>query len=105
MNAEQAGAGTPVSGALAAALLAAAAALLAPGAAWAVGCGATQTGVGSTSTFTCSDAAHSNVRLIGQGGASVTIRAPGGPATVISGTTTYPSLRILAQSNTATGNS
>ena len=104
MNAEQAGAGTPVSGALAAALLAAAALLLAPGVAWAVGCGLTQTGIGSTRTITCSDAAHSNVRFIGQGGAGVTIRAPGGPATVISGTTTYPSLRILAQSNTATGN-
>ncbi len=99
---EAAGAGAPVSGALAALLLAAAALLLVPGAAWAQGCGATSNGISSDTSLTCADQAHNNVRFNVTGSASLTVTAPGGPATVVSGTST--SFSIAASSNAASGN-
>ena len=85
-------------------LLAAAALLLAPGAAWAQGCGGTQNAISVDSTLTCSDGPHSQVRFVGQGTARITIIAPGGTATTISGTSTNPALGIVASDNTASGN-
>ena len=99
-----AGAGTPVFGALAASLLAAAALLLAPGAAWAQGCGGTTNAISTDSVLTCSDGSHSAVRFIGQGSADITIIAPGGTATTISGTSATHSLSLTAASNAVTGN-
>ncbi len=78
--------------------------LLAPGEARAQGCGRTLFAVPTTSTITCNNAAHSTVRFVAQGSASVTINVPGGSATTISGTTTYPSLSIIAEDINAAGN-
>ena len=101
---EAAGAGAPVSGALAAALLAAAALLLVPGVAWGQNvCGGTYA-ISTDSSITCGDQAWTQISHVVSGSASLTITAPGGSATVFSGTATVPSLRITASSNAVTGN-
>ena len=106
------GAGTPVSGALgaalAASLLAAAALLLAPGEARAQFClGAT---TASNSDVTCSAATYPvSIRSTIQSNANVTVRVPGGTgtggtATVITGSTFYAGINLLASDNSQTGN-
>ena len=108
---DAAGAGTPVSGALGAALtaslLAAAALLLAPGGAW--GCANSGT-VSSSQDFSCTNAAYpTSIRRVVDSNANLTIRVPGGTgtggtATVITGEAHWPGIDIDASDNSQTGN-
>ena len=109
---EAAGAGTPVSGALgaalAASLLAAATLLLAPGEARAQFClGAT---TATNADVTCSAATYPvSIRSTIQSNANVTVRVPGGTgaggtATVITGSTFYAGINLLASDQSQTGN-
>ena len=108
---DAAGAGTPVSGALGAALavsLLVAALLLAPGAAWGQQCVGTTTAIDSD--VTCSGATYTlSIRTRANSNASVTIRVPGGggtggTATVVTASTFHPGIDIAASNNAQTGN-
>ena len=99
---DAAGAGALVSGALGAALLAMAL-LLAPGVAWGQNVCAGTYSISTDSSITCGDQAWDRIDHVVSGSASLTITAPGGPATVFSGTTTTPGLRINAAANTSDG--
>ena len=103
---DAAGAGAFVFSALATSLLAAAALLLAPGAAWAC-LGFTTS---SSATVTCSAATYPvSIRSTIQSNASVTVRVPGGSgaggtATVITASTIYAGINLLASDDFQTGN-
>ena len=107
---DAAGAGTPVSGALGAALAAsllAAALLLAPGGAWGQCVGLSTT---TNSDVTCNGATYSlSIRSVVDSNASLTIRVPGGTgtggtATVITAGSFYPGIAVDANNNSQTGN-
>ena len=105
---DAAGAGTPVSGALGAALAAAllaAALLLAPG----VAQSCLAISVSSTQTVNCTAATRNAIRTVVDSNASLTINVPGGTgtggtATVITADLGWPGIDIDANSATETGN-
>ena len=105
---DAAGAGTFVSGVLAASLLVGAALLLAPGAAWGQQCVGTTTA--TDADVTCSGATYTlSIRSRANSNASVTIRVPGGggtggTATVVTASTFHPGIDIAASNNAQTGN-
>ena len=79
------------------------AALLAPGVAWGQNVCEGTYSISTDSSLTCANQAWSQIRHAVSGSASLTITAPGGPATVISGTATTPSIGITASANTSSG--